>query len=66
MFEILEGLKEKVDVDLYANPEYNFQQMRQLRLGLVSNVDISKYANNKLTEEEMKEIRLRLENEKNI
>ena len=66
MIEILEGLKEKVNVDLYAKKEYSFQQMRQLRLGLISNIDISQYANNKLTEEEMKEIRLRLENEKNI
>ena len=32
--EILEGLKSNVNVSMYANPEFNADQMSEIRLGL--------------------------------
>ena len=41
MFEIREGLKANLDVNLYADKKYNEHQMSQIRLGLENNLDIS-------------------------
>ena len=40
-YEILEGLKNNVDVSMYANPEFNWGQMQEIRLGLKANIDTS-------------------------
>ena len=42
---ILEGLVANLDVSIYAKPEYNEDQMRELKEGLEENLDVSKYAN---------------------
>ena len=31
MIQIREGLKDNLDVSKYANPEYNWQQMKEIR-----------------------------------
>ena len=35
MLEIRLGLEANLDVSLYANPEYNWEQMKELRLKLL-------------------------------
>ena len=42
--EILKGLKEDVDVSIYAKTDFNFAQMEEIRLGLGFSVDVSIYA----------------------
>ena len=65
--QIRVGLKENLDVSLYANPEFNWKQMEQIRLDLKDNLDVSKYAKLEYNWQQMKEIREKLENEqKNI
>ena len=32
--EIREGLEANIDVSIYANPEYYWKQMKEIRLGL--------------------------------
>lgn len=41
--EIDKGLQSGIDVEIYANPEYNWSLMQQIRLGLESKVDVSLY-----------------------
>ena len=43
-YEILEGLKNNLDVSIYAKLEFDNLQMEQIRLGLEANLDISWYA----------------------
>ena len=33
-YVINEGLKKNLDVSIYVNPDYNYKQMEQIRLGL--------------------------------
>lgn len=42
--EILDGARQGVNVELYANPNFEYEQMSYIRQGLENNVDISKYA----------------------
>ena len=42
--EILKGLKNNLDVSIYAKPEFDTLRMRQIRLGLEDNLDVSWYA----------------------
>ena len=66
------GLKNNLDISIYAKPELDFQQMNEIRLGLIDNLDVSKYAKSEYTWEQMEKIRLELKakseikNEKNI
>ena len=41
LYEIRKGIKQGLDVKLYANPVYNEFQMRELRLGLLNKVKIN-------------------------
>lgn len=56
------GLKKNLDVTLYAKPEYNCNQMEEIRLGLEAGLDASTYAKPEYTCDQMKEIRLGLVN----
>ena len=56
MEEIRKGLKDNLDVSLYAKPEYNYNQMNLIYLGLKADLDVSVYAKPELTWEEMLEI----------
>ena len=44
MEQISLGLKDNVDISLFAKKEYNSYQMEQIRLGLKDNLNISIYA----------------------
>ena len=56
-----DGLAAKLDVFVYAKPEYNWFQMLQIRLGLEVKLDVSIYADPKFTYSQMKQIRTGLE-----
>ena len=58
--EILQGLKDNLDISIYATPKYDSQQMEQIRLGLEDNLDVSIYAKSEFDEEQMRNIRLDL------
>ncbi len=45
-------------VSMYSNPEFNWLQMEQIRMGLKDNVDASLYANPAYSYETMRQIRL--------
>ena len=42
--EILEGLKNNIDVSLYAKKEFNDEQMAEIKIGLVQGLDVSVFA----------------------
>ena len=42
--EILQGLKENLDVSIYAKPDFHWKQMWQIRYGLKDNLDVSIYS----------------------
>ena len=42
--EIYLGLKDDLDVSIYAKPEFNDDQMNEIRLGLKKDLDVSIYA----------------------
>ena len=44
LHEIMLGLKDNLDVSIYAKPSFDSSQMRELRLGLKDNLDVSIYA----------------------
>ena len=54
--EILKGLKNKVDVSIYATDEFSWEQMRQIRLGLEAGINVSSYTFKNLKAGEMNEI----------
>lgn len=54
------GLKEKLNVSIYAKNKYNHYQMEQLRLGLKSGLNVFYYLDNRFDWEQMKEIRMGL------
>ncbi len=56
--EIKLGEASKVDISIYARPEYNWLQMEQIRLGLEEGIDVIGYANPEYSHETMKQIRL--------
>ena len=62
--EILKGLKEDVDVSIYAKPDFDCFQMEEIRLGLGSEIDVSIYAKPEIDWFHMREIREKLEKEK--
>ena len=57
---IIVELEEKIDVSIYAKPEYNWEQMNEIRFGLLNNVNVSEYANSKYSWQEMRKIRIKL------
>lgn len=62
MEQIRTGLKDKIDVSVYANPAYSYETMRQLRLALYSEVDLTPYLRRGFTDDALEEIRLSLLN----
>ena len=63
LLEIHEGLKNDVDVRLYANPKYHWSRMAIIREALENyGIDVSKYVEAGFTEKEIDEIREGLEN----
>ena len=60
-FAIRLGLKNNINIDWYAKPEYNHNQMKEIRFGLENNLDVTPYLNPNLIWEEMQIIRLELE-----
>ena len=52
--EILEGLKDNLDVSIYANPEYKWSQMSEIRKGLQDNLNVSIYAKTYFNRAQMK------------
>ena len=64
--EIIQGVKSGVDVLMYADTKYNWQQMFQIRVGLEYGLSASMYANEKYDWEQMQEIRLGLEQELDV
>ncbi len=59
--EIRIGLKEGLDVSLYADHEFNWHQMREIRKGLENRIDVSVYAKPLYQPRQMHEIRKGLE-----
>ena len=53
--EIYLGLKDDLDVSIYAKPEYDDYQMKQIRLGLLSDIDVYIYAKPQLSYLKMNE-----------
>ena len=58
--EILEGLKNNLDVLIYAKPEFDESQMFEIKKGLENNIDVSIYAKPELSFREMETIREKL------
>ena len=54
------GLKENVDVYIYAKKEFNWEQMMEILWGLEENLDVSIYVNEDFNGPQMKQIRLGL------
>ena len=48
-------------MSIYANPEYSWEQMYQIREGLEENLDVSIYAKPKYSGQKMEEIRNQLQ-----
>lgn len=59
--EIREGLEEGLDVSVYADPKFRWNQMAEIRRGLESGVDVSVYADPKFHWAQMYQIRKGLE-----
>ena len=57
---IYSGLKNKLNVSLYAKPEFNDLQMKEIRLGLKQGINVESYLNNNISNQEMQKIRLKL------
>ncbi len=62
MNQINRGIKNGVDVSIYAKPDYEWAQMQQIREGLENGVDVSVFAKPEFNWSRMREIRLGLEN----
>ena len=58
--EILKGLKNNLDVSIYAKPEFDTLRMRQIRLGLEDNLDVSVYDKKEFNRDQMRRIRKKL------
>lgn len=43
LYEILDGIINKLDVEKIANTHYSAEKMRKLKLGLIDNVDLTNY-----------------------
>ena len=54
--EILKGLKDNLDISIYAKSEFNWDQMEKIREGLEANLDVSIYAKKEFNYLQMQEI----------
>jgi hypothetical protein len=59
--ELRVGLEQGLDVSVYADPQYEWPQMRQIEKGLKAGLDVSIYADPKFEAQQMDAIRLGLE-----
>lgn len=57
---IKKGLINKLDINWYSSPEFNYEQMLEIYLGLQNKLDVSSYANTKIDFITMKKMRLNL------
>ena len=57
---IKQGLENKLDVSLYANPEFKDLQMKEIRLGIKQGINVESYLNFNISNQEMQKIRLKL------
>ena len=57
---IKDGLKDNLDVLIYAKPEFDEYQMNQIKAGLKENLNVSVYAKKEFDWKQMEEIRKRL------
>ena len=64
--EIREGLENNLDVSMYDDPHFHFDQMREIRLGLISKVKVSIYAVPSMHYSKMRAIRIGLEHHFNM
>ena len=55
-YEISEGLKDNLDISIYAIPEFSWQQMSEIRGGLRNNLDVSYYAKPEFDDYQMEQI----------
>jgi hypothetical protein len=60
MEQIRKGLKDGLDVSIYADPKFNSSQMEEIRWGLEDGIDVSQYADPKYTDSQMDKIRMGL------
>ena len=56
-FEIKKGIKENLDVSMYANPDFDIYKMEEIYLGLQENLDASIYAKPEYSWRIMRKIR---------
>lgn len=59
--EISLGQEKGLDIDLYADPRYEHDQMEQIRMGLEKGVDTSQYADRRFSAKQMGVLREALE-----
>ena len=59
--EIDAGIKDNIDVSIYAKPEFLAIQMHEIRIGLVEQIPVSDYADSRYDWFQMEEIRKGLE-----
>ena len=64
--EIKIGIKENLDLSIYANLKFDWEQMDEIREGLKSNVDVSIYAKTEYNCNQMQQIRLGLEEDLDV
>ena len=65
IIEIKKGIRNNLDVSVYANPIFDNEQMYEIRDGLQDNLAISLYAKPDLTWKQMRDIKKFLLQEKN-
>ena len=60
MWQIRLGLKDNLDVSIYAKTIFNSREMFEIRIGLRENLDVSFYAKPELSWKQMLKIKLEL------
>ena len=55
--EIILGLNENLNVELYLNPKLRAKQMHQIRMGLIKKLDVTYYNKPEFNYKKMNEIR---------
>ena len=64
--EIREGLKDNLDVSVYAKKEFEWEQMNEIRVGLRDNLDVLFYAKSEYSWAQMEAIREGLKDNLNV
>ena len=58
--QIIRGLRENLDVSIYAKTEFDWEQMYKIREGLEDNLNVSIYAKSEIPWKKMEQIREKL------